>query len=586
MKFLAQILFLLIATSVFSVGSPLNAATPIEIVNSLGVATPTTQFGLFGSSGATISPRQFVGPEFVLTEPTLITEIGGFVEKLSQIIDGVPVRSPLPLTVQIRPADMNGFPDPSIILGEFTLSTDNDPLIISYESVAPNIILRPGTYFALFAPQTSQIDDVGTLLQSASNPFDYQGDPITIGVIAPSMVFPPQLARSAVRILGISPVSRLVSIDVRPGSDTNKLDPDSSKEINVAILSVDGFDALAVDPNTVRFGATGNEAAAIDVARRDVDGNGQRDMVLRFEIQNTEIECGDISATLTGQTSNGESILGSGPIKTVKCYTFATIDVPRATGGTSASKINARGQIVGGYFEIDRSHGFLLDSGLFASIDVPDARDTAALGINNFRQIVGTYVDIVNRSHGFLWNDGVFTTIDVPGASGTAVFDINNRGQMVGNYVATDNILRGFLLDNGVFTTIFVPGADYTEALGINDQRQIVGFYLDTNLVGHGFLWKDGIFTTIDAPDAAFNTATYDINNKGQIVGFHDGGSTGRSGFLLDEGEFISLEVPDALGGTSPLGINDRGEVVGEYNTAGGLHGFLATLVRNRGLIN
>jgi hypothetical protein len=116
----------------------------------------------------------------------------------------------------------------------------------------------------------------------------------------------------------------------------------------VAILSLDGFNALTVDPNTVLFGATGNEAAPVDVARRDVDGNGQRDLVLRFEIQDIKIECGDTSATLSGQTSNGESILGSSPIKTVQCYTFTTIDFPDATFGTSASKINAREQIVGG----------------------------------------------------------------------------------------------------------------------------------------------------------------------------------------------------------------------------------------------
>jgi hypothetical protein len=111
----------------------------------------------------------------------------------------------------------------------------------------------------------------------------------------------------------------LVSVDVRPKKDANRINPNSTKVINVAIFSVNGFDATAVDSSTVRFGTTGIEAAPIRVAMRDVDGDGQFDMVLRFEIQNTGIRCGDTSASLTGQTSSGVSFIGSSPIKTVQC---------------------------------------------------------------------------------------------------------------------------------------------------------------------------------------------------------------------------------------------------------------------------
>jgi uncharacterized membrane protein len=589
MKFLAAVLLSLMVIPVYSVRAQLSAAaTPVEIVNNLGVATPTTQFGIFESSGLTISPRQFVGPEFVLTEPTLITEIGGFVNNCKQIINGVPLcPSTLPLTVQIRPAAVNGFPDPSTILGEFSLSHEDDPLIVSYESVAPNIILEPGTYFALFAPQ---LDDVGLLLSSASNPFDYQGEAlIPIGTFNPSTGLPanvpPSLdvARIAVRILGIAPVSRLVSIDIRPGSDRNKLDPDSDKKTSVAILSVDGFDALTVKPKTVRFGAIGNEAAPVRIARRDVDGNGKRDLVLRFEIQDTEIECGDTAATLTGLTSDGESILGSGPIKTVRCYTFVDIDFPGAAGTIGATKLNDHGQIVGSYFDVDNIiHGFLMDNGLFATIDPPGSTRTLPAGINNRRQIVGAYRDIVGRFHSFLWDKGVFTTIDVPGASSTDAFDINDRRQIVGSYIDANGTFHGFLLDKGVFSTIDIPGADSTQALGINNRGQIVGGYVDTNGIGHGFLLDHGVFVTIDAPGAVVSTSALDINDDGKIVGLHDGGSIGRSSYVLDDGEFTSFVVPGAVD-TAALGINNRGEIAGAYTSLeSGRHGFLATFGKKR----
>jgi probable HAF family extracellular repeat protein len=316
---------------------------------------------------------------------------------------------------------------------------------------------------------------------------------------------------------------------------------------------------------------------------------------LRFEIQDTKIECGDTSATLSGQTSNGESILGSSPIKTVQCYTFTTIDFPDATFGTSASKINAREQIVGGWFELNKSHGvimvvghgFLLDKGLFATIDVPGSSMTAALGINNRRQIVGEYRDIFGRSHGFLWDNGVFTTIDVPGSMGTTARGINNHGQIVGNYLDVDGMrvdrcerdlrgCHGFLLDHGVFITIDEPASSGTTVSGINNHGQIVG-----HGDHRGFLWENGIFTPIKAPGAkSFTTAT-DINDNGQIVGFHDS-SGGRSGFVLSDGEFTSLDFP-GVSQTGALGINNRGEIVGGYNVSEfETHGFLATPARNR----
>ena len=62
----------------------------------------------------------------------------------------------------------------------------------------------------------------------------------------------------------------LVSVDVRPRSEANRINPTSSQNINVAVFSGKGFDATTLDPNTVRFGATGTEAAPIHLGRRDV----------------------------------------------------------------------------------------------------------------------------------------------------------------------------------------------------------------------------------------------------------------------------------------------------------------------------
>jgi hypothetical protein len=113
--------------------------------------------------------------------------------------------------------------------------------------------------------------------------------------------------------------TKLVSIDIRPRGEANRIEPNSTKLIRVAILSEFGFDAATVDPNSVRFGATGTEAAPVDFALRDVEADGDRDLVLRFGIQDTGIQCGHTLASLTGVTSSGLLFTGSNSITTVRC---------------------------------------------------------------------------------------------------------------------------------------------------------------------------------------------------------------------------------------------------------------------------
>ena len=110
-----------------------------------------------------------------------------------------------------------------------------------------------------------------------------------------------------------------ITIDIKPGSFPNSINPNSQGVIPVAILTTSAFDATTVDPNTVLFGATGTEAAPVQSALEDVDGDGDTDLVLQFNTQDTGIQCGDTTASLTGQTLGGQAIKGSDSIKTVGC---------------------------------------------------------------------------------------------------------------------------------------------------------------------------------------------------------------------------------------------------------------------------
>lgn len=173
--------------------APVRASGSISILDNLGAATPGTQFS-FGGAGSIITTRFApVGPKFTLTQPTTLTEIGAFLNC------DLPLCLSLPFKVEIRPS-INGLPDPFTVLATFELSDDNNPLVFSYESVAVDLLLQPGTYFAVFTPQG--IDEL-LLLRTAIDPFVYEAELIDLSLVdllsGVSIVF---RERAAVRILG------------------------------------------------------------------------------------------------------------------------------------------------------------------------------------------------------------------------------------------------------------------------------------------------------------------------------------------------------------------------------------------------
>lgn len=202
-KKLRQFFIITLVTGVcmFPSVSAVSASTTISIVDTLGVATPDTQFSVFGTDGSIVGPT-FIGPKFTLEQPTTLTEIGGFLNNCRSFSLGVPqCPTTLPFIVQIRPIIVD-VPHPSILLGTFVLSHDNNPFIVSYESVAMSLTLPAGTYFALFGPQNN---DEGFLLAGANNPFNYRAGLVEIGVFLPSfggLASSPPIRSAAVRILG------------------------------------------------------------------------------------------------------------------------------------------------------------------------------------------------------------------------------------------------------------------------------------------------------------------------------------------------------------------------------------------------
>jgi hypothetical protein len=165
---------------------------------------------------------------------------------------------------------------------------------------------------------TFTLDVTGLYNQFKNSGFTYLGfrmhDPSWSGL--PSQG---QVAFNASR-LEVSALPELsVDIDIRPGNDSTSFNPKSNGLISVGILTTSQFNATQVKASTVRFGATGTEAASLHTVLTDVDGDGDIDMVVYVRSQETRIPCGAASAVLKGQTLSGDAFRGQGGLRTVGC---------------------------------------------------------------------------------------------------------------------------------------------------------------------------------------------------------------------------------------------------------------------------
>ncbi len=77
----------------------------------------------------------------------------------------------------------------------------------------------------------------------------------------------------------------------------------------VTILGSDAFDVSDLEVSTIRFGPTGTEAAEAHGRGhyRDVDSDGDLDLVLHFARGEANLDCDNAEALLTGETEDGAS---------------------------------------------------------------------------------------------------------------------------------------------------------------------------------------------------------------------------------------------------------------------------------------
>jgi hypothetical protein len=120
--------------------------------------------------------------------------------------------------------------------------------------------------------------------------------------------------------IGIDDVSFTVSlgeipvdIDIKPGSDSNPINPDSKGLVPVAIFSSPEFDATQVDPTSISLAGAGVAVRGKDklmAHEEDVNNDGLIDLVVQVETQNfTDLSDGG-TVELAGATFGGQAVVG------------------------------------------------------------------------------------------------------------------------------------------------------------------------------------------------------------------------------------------------------------------------------------
>jgi hypothetical protein len=110
-----------------------------------------------------------------------------------------------------------------------------------------------------------------------------------------------------------------VKIDIRPGDPNDPAPINKAKgHIRVALMSGTEFDPFAIDVGSLRFGRTGDERSLVRCAKRgkDLNGDGKRDRVCRFDAYKTRFQRTDTLAIMKGKTHrDAKPFQGSGNVK-------------------------------------------------------------------------------------------------------------------------------------------------------------------------------------------------------------------------------------------------------------------------------
>ncbi|MFP8875613.1 MAG: hypothetical protein VCB99_01595, partial [Myxococcota bacterium] len=109
-----------------------------------------------------------------------------------------------------------------------------------------------------------------------------------------------------------------VAIDLKPKDSQNFLKSRTRGAVSLAVLGSPSFDVTTVDPRTLRFGPGGARARPRRAIRRDVNGDGEIDLVAWYRLRKAELARGAEQACLRWQTRDGTPYEGCDAIRSYR----------------------------------------------------------------------------------------------------------------------------------------------------------------------------------------------------------------------------------------------------------------------------
>jgi hypothetical protein len=250
-----------------------------------------------GTNSSQIHYSEPCGQEFVPTMPTLIgIEI--------YLYASVNANGDSTVMINIHP---NSITETPIATQSYVIPSNSPrPAAWIYLEFANPVSLIPGNTYVLEV----QSDTSYHMWYSTGDTYS-DGNMIKKGDILSSQDW-------SFRTYGASPTkasSIEVDIDIKPGSDPNSINLLSKGVVPVALLTTIEFDATTVDPATVMFAG----AMPVKWSTKDVDSDGDLDVVFHFRIRELDLDSSGTEATLTGDATNPTNphIAGNDPVRII-----------------------------------------------------------------------------------------------------------------------------------------------------------------------------------------------------------------------------------------------------------------------------
>ena len=161
-----------------------------------------------------------------------------------------------------------------------------------------------------------ETEDEGPVKVSHEGAFTkrYRNAPLKLGPVAVNLEN--GNSQSNLNTANVTDCLLYAPIDVEPGTSANKV-PIGHGQVSVAALATNVVSAEALTPSKFRLGP--GMAVATSSELRDVNGDGRKDLVLRFRSTDAGLTCSTKTVLLVGKTATNGTYEGTDKVKPKDC---------------------------------------------------------------------------------------------------------------------------------------------------------------------------------------------------------------------------------------------------------------------------